>query len=67
MAKKINDTKHTRHITKIMHFVRNGDECNLNKKVWCERCLQLEHFLTNNDREYELDPRLGYAMLIIDN
>ena len=27
------DTKHTRHISIRMHSVRNGEECNLHKKV----------------------------------
>ena len=36
MDKNSNDTKHTRQISRIMHFVRNDKEYNLHKKVWCE-------------------------------
>ena len=35
------DTKHSRHIDRIMHFVRNGEECNFHKTVWCYGGLQL--------------------------
>ena len=33
--------KKTIHISIIMHFVINGEEFNLHKKVWCEEGLQL--------------------------
>ena len=32
MAKNGKGTKHTRHIARIMHFVRNGEKCNMQKK-----------------------------------
>ena len=31
MAKNGKDTKHTRHIAKRMHFLRNGDKCKMHK------------------------------------
>ena len=31
IAKNGKDTKHTRHIARIMHFVRNGEKCNMHK------------------------------------
>ena len=31
MAKNVKDTKHTRHIAKRMHFLRNGDKCKMHK------------------------------------
>ena len=31
MAKNGKDTKHTRHITRRMHFVRNGEKCKMQK------------------------------------
>ena len=52
MAKNSKDTKHTRHISRIIHFVRNGEECNFHKTVWCEDGLQLAEIGTNNVREY---------------
>ena len=29
MAKNGKDTKHTRHISRIIHFVRNGEKCKM--------------------------------------
>ena len=29
MAKNGKDTKHTRHIARILHFVRNGEKCKM--------------------------------------
>ena len=43
-----------------MQFLRNIEECNLNKKVWCEGGLRLSYSGTKNGREYQLNPRLGY-------
>ena len=43
-------TKHTIHISRIVHFVRNGEECNLYKTVWCEGSLQSEEIGTKNVR-----------------
>ena len=31
MTKNGKDTKHTRHIARIMHFVRNGEKCKMHK------------------------------------
>ena len=31
MAKNVKDTKHTRHIARRMHFLRNGVKCNMHK------------------------------------
>ena len=31
MAKNSKDTKHTRHITRRMHLVRNGEKCKMHK------------------------------------
>ena len=67
MNKNGKDTKHTRHIYRRMHFVRNGEECNFHKIVWFERGLQLAGIGTNNISEDELNPRLGYAMVRLDN
>ena len=29
------DTKHTIHIARIMHFVRNGEKCKMHNIDWC--------------------------------
>ena len=36
MSKNGKYTKQTRHITRIMNLVRDGEEWNLHKIVWCE-------------------------------
>ena len=35
--------------------------------MWCERGLQLSDIETKNVREDELNTRLGYAMVRLDN
>ena len=67
MASNGKDTKHTRHIYRRMHLLINGEEYNLNKTVWYEGGLQLADIAANDVREDELNPRLGYAMVILDN
>ena len=67
MDKNDKDTKKTRHISRRMTFVTNGEECNMNKKVWYEGGLQLEDIETNNVMEGELSPTLGYAIIRLEN
>ena len=67
MAKNCKDTKHTRHITRRMHFVRNGEKLKMQKIDWCEGGLQLKDIDTNNIDEHNLTPRMKYIMLRIDN
>ena len=67
MSKNGKENKHTRHISKIMHFVINGEEWNFHKTVWGEGGLQLADIGTKNVREYELNPGLGYAIVRLDN
>ena len=61
------DIKHTRHIARRMHFVRNGEKCKMQKISWCEGGLQLEDIGTNNVSEPDLTPRMKYIMVIIEN
>ena len=35
------DTKHTRHISRRVYFLRNGKFFKIHKIVWCEEGLQL--------------------------
>ena len=37
----LDENKHTRHISRRMHFVRNGEKCKMHKIDWCEGGLQL--------------------------
>ena len=67
MAKSVKDTKHIRKISRIIHFVRNDEECNLHKTVWSEGYMQLSDIGTKDVREEELNPRFGYAMVRLEN
>ena len=54
MAKNGKDTKHTRNIAKIMHFVRNGEKYKMRKIDWCEGGLQLADIGIKNVSEPDL-------------
>ena len=67
MAKNGKDTKHTRHIARRMHFVRNGEKMQDAKINWCEGGLQLADIGTKNVSEPDLTPRIKYIMVRIEN
>ena len=67
MANNGKDTKHTRHISRRMHFVRNGEKCKMHKIDWCEGGLQLSDIGTNNVIEPDLTPRMKYIMVRLEN
>ena len=67
MAKNGKETKHTRHISRIIHYLINDEEFNFHKTVWCEGGLKLADIGTKNVREYGFNPRLGYAMIRLGN
>ena len=48
MAKDVKDTKHTRQISRRMHFVKNREKCNMHKIDWCEGRLRLADIGTKN-------------------
>ena len=67
ITKSGKDTKHTRHISRIMNLVRNGEKCKIHKINWCEGGLQLAEIATKNVGEHDLTPMMKYIMVIIDN
>ena len=67
MAKNSKDTKHTRHIARRIHFVRNGEKCKMHKIYWCEGGLKLADIVTKNVSEPELTPRMKYIMVRLEN
>ena len=67
MDKNGNDTKHTRHIARIMHLLGNGEKCNIHKTDWCEGGLQLADITTKNVGEHNLTPRIKYIMVRLYN
>ena len=67
MAENGKDTKQTIHISRKIHCLRNGEEWNLHKIVWCEVGLQLVVIGTKNVWEDELNPRFGYDTIMLVN
>ena len=67
MANNCKYTKHTRHIARRIHFVRNGEKCKMHKIDWCEGGLQSEDIATKNVGEPDLTPRMKYIMVRLDN
>ena len=67
MANNGKDTKHNRHIARIMHFVRNREKCKMHKIYWCERGIQLPEIVTKNVSEPDLTPRMKYNMVRLKN
>ena len=66
MAKNGRYTKNTRHIARRIHFVRNGEKCNMHKIEWCEGGLQLADIGTKNVSESDLTPRMKYIMVRLE-
>ena len=67
MAKNGTDTKHTIHIARRMHFLRNGEKCKIHKIEWCEGGMQLEDIGTKNVSEPDLTTRMKYIMVRLEN
>ena len=67
MAKNCKDTKHTRHIARRMHFLKNGEKCKMHKIDWCEVGLELAEIGTKNVSEPDLTPRMKYIMVRLEN
>ena len=67
MAKNDKDNKHTRHITRRMHFVRIGEKCKMHKIDWCEGGLHLADIGTKNVSEPDLTPKVEYIMVRLEN
>ena len=67
MADNDKDTKHTRHIASIMHFVRNGEKCKMHNIDWCEGGLKLSEIATKNVGDPDLSPGMKYIIVRLDN
>ena len=67
MANNGKDNKHKSHMAIRVHFVRNGEKCKINKTDWCEGGLQLVDIATNNVGENDLNIRMKYIMVRLDN
>ena len=60
------DTQHTRHIARIIIFVRNGEKWKMHKIDWCEGGMQLADIATNNVGYNHLNPRMKYIVVSLD-
>ena len=55
------------HISRRLHFVRNGEKWKIHKIYWCEGDLKLEDISTKNVGENDLNIRMKYIMVSLDN
>ena len=67
MSKNGKYTKHTSHITRKVHLLRNGKKCKIHNIDWCEGGLQLTGIETYNVGENDLNYIMKYIMVSIDN
>ena len=67
MAKNGKDTKHTWQISRRVHFVGNGENCKMHKIHWCGGSLQLSDIATKNVGENDLNPRMKYILVRLEN
>ena len=67
MSNNGNYTKHTSHIARRVHLLRDGEKCKMHKIYWCEGGLLLEDNATNNVGENDLNPRMKCIIVRLDN
>ena len=67
MARKVKYVKHTRHIARRVLILRNDVYCKMNNIEWCEGGLQVADISTKNVGESDLNLRMKYIMVSLDN
>ena len=67
MANNGKDNKHTRQLSRRVHYVRDGDNWKMHKIHCCEGGLQLVYIANNNVGDNDLNPRTRYIVVRIDN
>ena len=60
-------TKHTRHIARIIHLVKNGEKCKMHKIDGFEGGLHLADIGTKNVSEPDLTPKMKYITVRLQN
>ena len=60
-------TKHTRHIYRRVHFVKNGEKFKMHKIDWCEGGLKLADIVTKNVGDNGLNNLIKYIMVRFEN
>ena len=66
MAKNGKNTKYTRHISRGMNFITNGERFKMQKIDWCGGGLKLANVATKNIDDPDLTPRMKYNIVILD-
>ena len=67
MSKNGKNNKHTKKIARRMHFVRNGEKCNMHKIDWCEGGLLFADIGIKNLSEPDLTPKMKYIIVRLEN
>ena len=67
MDKNGKDSKHTRHIARRVNCVRIGENFKMHNIEWCEGDLRLADIVTTNVGENNLNFRMKYIMVKLDN
>ena len=67
MANNGKDYNHRRQISRIVHFVRNGETLKIHKIDMCEGGLQLVDIATNNVGDNDLNHRMKHITVRLDN
>ena len=67
MANNGKYTKHTSHIDRKVSLVRDGERCKIHNIDWCEGGLQLAEISTKGVGENDLNTRMKYIVVMLDN
>ena len=67
MANNGKDAKHTRHISRIVYILRNGENYKIYKIDWCEGGLKLADTATKNVGENDSNTIMKYIMVRLEN
>jgi hypothetical protein len=63
MSKSFKDTKHTRHIARRYHYVREGETEGRFKTLWIDNTLQISDIGTKNTTVEDLNSRIIFMMV----
>ena len=67
MAKNVKNIKHTRHIARRFHFVRNGEKWKMHNIDWCDGGMKLAEIAANNVDEPYLTLTIKYIIVRLDS
>ena len=67
MSKNSNNIKRTRYISGRVHFLTNGEKYKMHMIDWCKVGLQMSDIATENVGWNELNTRIEYIIVRIEN